>query len=92
MRWSKLWMPELTFGEVALVDRFKQIAAVEIRIGAVELDRLVPDHGGGADGRAPVKLDEGGLAFGVDQPESVDAEALHHAIASAGWRGPTSPR
>jgi hypothetical protein len=28
----------------------------------------------------PVELHERGLAFGVDQPEGVDAEALHHPV------------
>ena len=46
---------EFIFGEVALIDRFKQIAAVEIGIGAAELDGLVPDHGDGTRGRAPAK-------------------------------------
>ena len=67
---------EFLFGKVALLDRFKQIAAVKIGIGAADLDGLVPDHRDGARDRAPMKLDEGGLALGVDHAESVDAEPL----------------
>ena len=48
-------------------------------IGAVDLDRLVPDHRLQARLRLPVELDEGRLAVGVDQAEGVDAEALHEA-------------
>jgi hypothetical protein len=31
---------------------------MEVRIGAVDLERLVPDHGLQAELRLPVKLDE----------------------------------
>ena len=54
---------ELPFGEVARVDRVPQVAAVEVGIGAVDLDRLVPDHRLHAQLGLPVELDEGGLAL-----------------------------
>ena len=53
---------ELPFREVAGLDGVPQIAAVEIGVGAVDLDRLVPDHRLHAQLRLPVELDEGRLA------------------------------
>ncbi len=63
---------------LAVGDRGVEVAAVIVGIGAVDLDRLVPHHRLHAEHRQPVELDEGRLALGVDQPEGVDAEALHH--------------
>ena len=77
--WSNSCTPQLPFREVAGLDRVPQVAAVEIRIGAVDLDRLVPDHRLQAELRLPVELDEGRFVLGVDQPEGVDAEAFHEA-------------
>ena len=50
---------------------------MEVGIGAVDLDRLVPHHRLHALLGLPVELDEGRLAVGVDQPEGMDAEPLH---------------
>ena len=49
---------ELPLGIVAGLDRFPQVAAVEVGIGAGDLDRLVPDQRMGAGDRLPVELDE----------------------------------
>lgn len=65
---------------LAIDNRGVKIAAVIIRIGPVDLDRLVLDDRLHVEQRRPVKLDEGRLALGVDQPEAVDAKALHHPI------------
>ncbi len=70
---------QLPFREIALLDGVPQIAAVEVGIGAVELQRLVPDHGLEALLRLPVELDVGGFALRVDHAEGVDAEPLHEA-------------
>ena len=58
---------ELVFGEHAGFDRLPQIAAVEIRIRAGELDRFIPHQRVRAGRRVPVKLDEHRLALGVDE-------------------------
>ena len=50
---------QLPFREIAGLDRGPQIAAMEIRIGAVDLHRLVPQHRLQAELRLPVKFDEG---------------------------------
>ncbi len=67
---------KLPFRERAGLDGIPQVAAVEIRIGAVDLDRFVPEHRLQAELRLPVKLDEGGAVFLIEQAEGVDAEAL----------------
>jgi hypothetical protein len=54
---------EVPLREIAGLDRVPQVAAVEVRIGAVDLDRLVPDHRLHALLRLPVELDEGRLAL-----------------------------
>ena len=69
--------PELPLGEVALADGVPQVAPVEVRIGAVDLQRLVPDDRLQPLLGLPVELDERRLPVGVDEPERVDAEALH---------------
>ena len=69
---------ELELGEVAHRDRIVQIATLGIRISAVELHRLVPDEGGGADPGAPVKLDERRRAAGIDETKRVNSEPFHH--------------
>ena len=71
---------ELPLGEVAARDRFEQVAAMEIRVGAADLDRLIPQHRCGAGGRPPVEFHECRFALGVDETERVDAEALDHAV------------
>ena len=70
---------ELPFGEVALIDGLIQVAAVIIGVGAGDLYRLVPAGGLRAQLGPPVELDQSRLAFGIDQPEGVDAETFHHA-------------
>ncbi|MCW0414557.1 hypothetical protein NB689_000311 [Xanthomonas sacchari] len=70
---------QFPFREVAAFDRLEQVAAVEVRVGAGQLHRLVPDRGLQAELRPPVELDEGAAAFRVEQAEAVDAEAFHHA-------------
>ena len=67
---------ELPFGEFAGVDRFPEIAAVEIGIGAGDLHRFVPDERMRAEQRRPVELHECRIAAFVDEPERVDAEPL----------------
>ena len=74
--------PELVLGIRARFDRFPQIAAMEVRIGAADLDRLVPVERMRAEHRRPVELHEHGLARLIDQAEGVHAEALHHAVAA----------
>ena len=48
-----------TPGKSPRLDRVPQVAAMEVGIGAVDLDRLVPDHRLQAELRLPVELDEG---------------------------------
>ena len=74
---SKSCRPELPLGVVAGLDGVPEVAAVEVGVGPVDLDRLVPDDRLQALLRLPVELDEGRLPLGVDQAEGVDAEALH---------------
>lgn len=64
---------------VAGLDGIPQITAMEIGIGAVDLDRLVSGDRLQSKLRLPVKLDEGRLAFGIDEAECVDPETLHKA-------------
>ena len=52
---------------------------MEIGIGAVDLDRLVPHHGLQSELRLPVKFHERRLAFGVHQAKGMDAEAFHES-------------
>jgi hypothetical protein len=76
---SKSCTPSSHSGKSPALDRVPQVAAVEVRVGAVDLDRLVPHHRLEPSLRLPVELHEGRLALGVDEPEGVDAEALHDA-------------
>ena len=70
---------QLPFREIAGLDGVPKIAPVEVRIGAVDLDRLVPDHRLHAELRLPDEFDEGGFVLRIDQPEGVHAKALHEA-------------
>ena len=70
---------ELPFRKIAGLDGGPQIAAMEVRIGAVDLDRLVPQHRLHAELRLPVKLDESRFVLRIDQAEGVDAKAFHEA-------------
>ena len=49
-----------------------------ICVGAGEFHGLVPTSRLSAKFRAPVKFDEGRLAFSIQQSERVDAKPLHH--------------
>ena len=73
---------ELPLRERAGLDGIPQVAAVEVGIGAVDLHRFVPEHRLQAELRLPVKLDEGGAVFLIEQAEGVDAEAFHEAEGS----------
>ena len=53
---------QLVLGIGARLDRFPEIAAVEVGIGAGDLDRFVPDQRVRAGLRRPVELDEVRLA------------------------------
>ncbi len=70
---------QLPLREVAAVDRIPKVAAMEIRVRAIDLDRLVPHHRLQTLLGLPVELDEGGLAVGIHQPERMDAKAFHRA-------------
>lgn len=61
-------------------DRIRKVAAEVVRVLSAELERLVPNETVRAQMRLPVEFDEGTLAFGVDEDEGVDAEALDHAV------------
>lgn len=50
---------------------------MEVGIGAVDLDRLVPGDGLQAQLRLPVELDEGRSVILVEQTEGVDPEPFH---------------
>jgi hypothetical protein len=77
---------ELPFGKSPDFDGVPQVAAVEVRVGAVDLDRFVPDQRMGAEpGGVQWNLTKCRRRLGVDQPEGVHAEALHHAKGCAGW-------
>ncbi len=68
---------QLPLREVAAVDRVPQIAPMEVGVGTVDLDRLVPHHRLHAQLRLPMELHERRLASGVDEAEAVHPETLH---------------
>src|ERR1700676_478244 len=47
------------------------------RIGAVDLHRLVPEHGLETKLRFPMKFDEGRFVLGIDEAKGVNAETFH---------------
>ncbi len=53
-----------------------------VRIGAGDLDRLVPGGGLGPELGPPVELDEGRFILIVDEAEGVDSEPFHHPQAA----------
>ncbi len=57
---------EFILGEGAVLDRLPQVAPVEVRVLAIDLEGFVPDQGVRAQHRLPVELDEGGAPFGID--------------------------
>ncbi len=67
------------------LDRVREVTAVEVRVDPPDHLRLLPGQGVHPELRLPVELDQGGLTLGVDQPEGVDAEALHRPV------GPRDP-
>src|SRR5204862_56044 len=69
--------PELPFREVAGLYRVPQIAAVEIGVSAIDLERLVPYHGLHAQFWLPVEFDEGRFTLRIDEAKRVDAEPFH---------------
>jgi hypothetical protein len=73
---------QLPLGEGAVLDGVVEVAAVEVRVDAGGDLRLLPGEGVHAELRLPVELDQDGLPVGVDQPERVDAEALHRPVAA----------
>ena len=73
---------ELPLGIGAGLDGFPEIASVEVRIRARDLHGFVPHERVRPRRRRPVKLDERRLAFRVDEPKRVHAEALHHSEAA----------
>ena len=73
---------QLPLREFLLLDVGPKVAAVEVGVGAVDLDRLIPHHGLQPHLRPPVELDVGALASLVDEPERMDAKALHGPIAA----------
>ena len=79
---SEHLQPELPFGIGTGLDRFPKVAPMEVRIGAGNADRLVPDQRMRPLLGLPVEFAEHRLSVGVDQAKSMDAEALHHPEAA----------
>lgn len=73
---------QLPLGVLVSLDGVPEVAAVEVGVAAHHFLGLVPDQRVDAQLRLPVELDEGALALGVDEPEGVHPEALHHAVAA----------
>src|SRR5581483_2882410 len=70
---------ELPFGIRARPDRDPQITPVEDGVGAVDLHGLVPCDRLETELGLPMELHERRGALRVDEPERVDAEALHES-------------
>src|SRR5688500_18880246 len=70
---------ELPFGIVARLDRIPEIPAMEVGVGAVDLDGFVPYHRLEPKLGLPMKLDEGRLSGRIDEAKSMDAEPFHEA-------------
>ncbi len=73
---------ELPLRISAGLDRFPQVAAVKVRIGAGDLHGFIPRERVRARQRIPVELDELRVAGRVHEAKRVDAEALHHPVAA----------
>ena len=73
---------EFPLREIAAGDGLKQVAPMEVVVRALQLGSLIPNGRLQAQLGAPMELDEGALALGVQQPEAVDAETFHHAQAA----------
>ncbi len=52
---------------------------MEVRIGKVDLDRLVPGNRLQSEFRLPMKLHKGGLILRIDEAKGMDAEPFHEA-------------
>ena len=50
---------------------------MEVRVGAIDLYRFVPEHRLQAEFRAPMEFDKGRLSARVDQPKSMHPESFH---------------
>ena len=74
--------PELVLEERTRVDPVGQVATMEVRVAPGGDLRLFPDEGVDAGHGLPVELHQAGPALCVDQPEGVDAEALHRAVGA----------
>src|ERR1039458_6070630 len=70
---------EFPLGEIAGCDGLEHIAAMEVLIGAANLDGLIPNGGLQAELRTPVEFDESRFPFLVNQPETMYAKAFDHA-------------
>ncbi len=70
---------QFPLGESAGLDGIPQVAAMVIRVRAVDLDCLVPEYGLEPELRLPMELHKGRFPLRVDEPEGVNAEAFHEA-------------
>jgi len=68
---------KLPLRKIAGLNGSPQITPMEVRIGAVDLHRFIPDYRLHAEFGLPMKFYEGRFAAGVDQPEGMYSEALH---------------
>src|SRR5271168_533847 len=73
---------QLKLRKISRSDGIPQIAAMEIGIRSIDLNGLIPQQRAGAKFRPPVKLHKLAFPGCVDQPESVNSEALHHSERS----------
>ena len=73
---------QLPLGERTGLDGVGEVAAVEVGVEAAEHLGLLPGEGVHAEPRLPVELHQGGRTLGVDHPEGVHAEALHHPVGA----------
>jgi len=72
--------PELPLRVASIRDGFDQVPTVVIGVLTSQLQSLVPNEGVDAELRGVDKLDKVPLTLVVDQSESVNSEALHHAV------------
>ena len=73
---------QLPFRIIAGFDGLPQVAPMKVRIRAPDLHRLIPDQRVRAQQRLPMELAEHRIAALIDEPERVDTESLHHAVAA----------
>ncbi len=78
---GKVWIPSSHCGSTARFDGVGEVAPVEVGVPAGGELRLLPDEGVRRPPRGfQWNFTSVGLAFGGDEPEGVDAEALHHPV------------